>query len=214
MATKYALLSLLATLPQLSSAETVLGAYIFHRHGDRTAKAWAPVNLTALGADEVFASGTYYRSQYISSNATTPIHGISSDIAVLAQLSVTSPIDNVLQSSAEVFLQGLYPPAGAASVQTLANGSSVEAPLGGYQYVPVQATTNAATGSSAESNEWLQSSSGCGNAIVSSNDYFLSPDYLTTLNSTMGFYQGLLPVINGTFGPSQASFKNAYTSTS
>jgi hypothetical protein len=211
MATSGMILALAALLPQLASAETVIGAFIFHRHGDRTAKAWNPVNLTALGADEVFTSGTYFRNRYVSSNASSPIHALSSDIAVLSQMSVTSPIDNVLQSSAQVFLQGLYPPAGSVSSQTLANGSSVEAPMGGYQYVPVQAVTNAATGGGAESNEWLQASSGCGNAVASSNNYFFSAEYMSTLNSTKDFYQSLDPVISGTYSSAQASFKNAYT---
>jgi hypothetical protein len=42
--------------------ETVLGIYIFSRHGDRTAKATPPANLTDLGYEEVFTSGTYFRN--------------------------------------------------------------------------------------------------------------------------------------------------------
>jgi hypothetical protein len=206
---------LLLSLPllfQVGSAETVLGVYIFHRHGDRTTKSYSPVTLTPLGADQVFASGSYYRSRYISSNATSQIHGISSDVVVLSQLAVTSPIDQTLQNSASVFLSGLYPPAGTASQQTLANGSTFEPPLGGYQYIPVNAVTNAASNGGSEDNEWLQAGSGCGNALVSSNSYFTSADFLATLNSTKAFYQNLLPVINGTFSNATATFKNAYTS--
>ena len=35
------------------AAETVLGAYIFSRHGDRTAKSTPPAVLTDLGYQEV-----------------------------------------------------------------------------------------------------------------------------------------------------------------
>ena len=42
--------------------EAVLGIYIFSRHGDRTAKATPPANLTDLGYEEVFTSGTYFRN--------------------------------------------------------------------------------------------------------------------------------------------------------
>ncbi|RYP73737.1 hypothetical protein DL771_003450 [Monosporascus sp. 5C6A] len=101
------LLVSLATLP-LVKAETVLGVYIFHRHGDRTPKSHTPVNMTALGAD---------------------------------QMDVTSPVDTVLQNSAQAFLQGLYPPVGSLSEQRLADESSVEAPLGGYQYIPVNSVS-------------------------------------------------------------------------
>jgi hypothetical protein len=206
-----AVLTLAALLPAVS-AETVLGVYVFHRHGDRTAKEWPPASLTALGAEQVASSGTYYRNRYIAANATSQIANVSHDLAVLSQLSVTAPVDTVLQNSAQTFLQGLYPPAGSAATQKLANGSDSNPPLGGYQYIPVNAVSNAATGASSEDNVWLQSASGCANAISSSNEYYNSTEYLDALASTADFYKSLEPVINGTFSDAQASFKNAYGS--
>jgi hypothetical protein len=45
---------LLASLAaSTASAETVLGVYIFSRHGDRTAKSTPPTSLTDLGFQEV-----------------------------------------------------------------------------------------------------------------------------------------------------------------
>ncbi|KAI1650503.1 phosphoglycerate mutase-like protein [Daldinia loculata] len=199
-----------ATLP-LATSETVLGVYIFHRHGDRTPKSLAPTNLTALGADQVFQSGSYYRSKYVAPDASSPIIGLSNDIAVPTQLSVVSPADSVLQSSAMAFLQGVYPPAGDNGVSILANKSEVQAPLGGYQYIPVGVSSTASSNPNSENNEWLQGGSGCGNAMVSSNNYFQSTEFVSTLDRTRSFYSGLLPVINGTFSASQANFKNAYT---
>jgi len=86
-------LSALANNAIVSAAdsERILGVYVFHRHGDRTAKAWSPVNLTALGADEVHSSGAFYRSRYVSSNADFRVAGLSSETAVLSQLEVTAP---------------------------------------------------------------------------------------------------------------------------
>ncbi|KAF6843528.1 hypothetical protein CMUS01_02014 [Colletotrichum musicola] len=192
-----------------AAAETVLGIYVFHRHGDRTAKKWPPVRFTDLGASEVYTSGLHYGERYVRSNASAQIRALSSDDVRPEQLAVTSPTDVVLQSSAYAFLQGLYPPAGTVNV--LANGTRVEAPLGGYQYVPVNAVSTAATSQDAENSEWLQGGSGCGNAVVSSNNYFSSPEYKAVAAESRDFYQALLPVINGTFGPSQATFENAYT---
>ncbi|GJC86956.1 hypothetical protein ColLi_09794 [Colletotrichum liriopes] len=192
-----------------AAAETVLGIYVFHRHGDRTAKKTPPVRFTDLGAYEVYTSGLHYGERYVRDNATAQIRSISADDVLPEQLAVTSPSDVVLQSSAYAFLQGFYPPAGTADA--LANGSSVEAPLGGYQYVPVNAVATAATSTDAESSEWLQGGSGCGKAVVSSNNYFSSPEYAALDAESRGFYQGLLPVINGTFGGKAASFENAYT---
>ncbi|SCV31987.1 uncharacterized protein FFB14_03802 [Fusarium fujikuroi] len=199
----------LSSLPSLAATEDVLGLYVFHRHGDRTAKAWKPVNFTALGADEVHSSGSWYRDTYVSKDASRKITGLSPESAVLSQLDVTSPVDAVLQNSALVFLQGLYPP--TKQFETLANGSKVEAPLSGYQYIPIASVETAASDKNSENSAWLQGNSGCTNAEASSNDYFSSSEYAGVYKDSESFYQGLLPVINGTYGKDEANFQNAYT---
>jgi hypothetical protein len=202
----------LACSPLSVSAQTVLGVYIFSRHGDRTAKAPGNTRLTSLGYQEVFQSGTYYRNRYIAGNASSPIANISSDTVTLSQLSVSAPWDNVLMSSATGFLQGLYPPVGSSvGVEQLHNGSRVSNPLNGYQIIPI---AQAATGTGSEDSAWLQGASNCANALISSNNYFDSEEYLALLSSTQDFYTGLTPMINNTFSSSQISFKNAYTSKS
>ena len=121
--------------------ETILGAFIFHRHGDRTSKSWPPARLTDLGAAEVYRSGIFYRNRYI--NGSSPINGIEKNIAKLSQLNIQAPVDIVLQPSAIAWLQGLYPPVGTAlGMQTLRNGTNVEAPLDGYQLIPVNLATS------------------------------------------------------------------------
>ncbi len=209
------LLAITSLLPLIQAQETVLGVYIFHRHGDRTSKSYPPTSLTDLGYQQIFQAGDFYRHRYVDANATSPIYGISSDIVKNSQLSVEAPVDTVLQNSAAGFLQGLYPPVGATlGSQTLANGSSVEAPLNGFQLIPVNVVASAASGSNSENSAWLQGQSGCYNAIVSSNNYFFSSEYLDKLNSTAKFYQSILPVINGTFTSATDTFKNAYSSKS
>ncbi|ORY17634.1 histidine phosphatase superfamily [Clohesyomyces aquaticus] len=200
------LLPVLSLLIGADAAETVLGAYIFHRHGDRTPKSLPPANLTTLGYDEVYTSGQYYRSRYLT--GSSKIRGINKDIVKLSQLSVTSPVDNVLQSSAVGFLQGLYPPVGETmSTQSLANGSDVQAPMNGYQLIPVNIVSS---GTGSEDNGWLQDASGCQNAKLSSNAYFSSAEYNNLLSSTKDLYKSLVPVVNGTFDASDVTFKNAY----
>lgn len=212
MQSKLLLATLSAAAVAPAAAEQVLGVYIFHRHGDRTSKAWNPVSLTPLGAQQVASSAEFYRNRYITSDADQRIASISANQAVLSQLAVTAPVDNVLQNSANVFVQGLYPPNQTAGSQKLANGTTVEAPLGGYQYIPVNTVTSGASSSNSESSAWLQGSSGCSDAVVSSNSYFLTPEYLSTFNDTKDFYQNLLPVINTTFNSTTATFKNGYSS--
>lgn len=197
-------------LAQTESNETVLGVYMFHRHGDRTAKSTPPANLTDLGYLQVHTSGDYYRNRYISSDATYKINGINSDIVKQSQIAVSAPDDVVLQSSAMGFLQGLYPPVGGAlGSATLRNGTNVTSPMNGYQLIPVELVS---TGAGSEDAGWLQSTSNCAKATISSNNYFESESYMNYLNSTREFYDMLLPVINGTFNASMDSFKNAYTS--
>lgn len=195
----FLVLSLLAG----AEAETVLGAYIFHRHGDRTPKALAPTNLTTLGYEQVYRSGQYYNSRYIIGDDR--IKGINEDIVKLSQLSVSSPVDNVLQTSAIGFLQGLYPP--VRTVQTLSNGTDVTAPLSGYQLIPVNTIE---TGVGSEDAGWLQDASSCANAKTSSNSYFQSSQYQDTLKATGDFYSSLVPVVNPILTADQVTFKNAY----
>ena len=199
---------LLLLLPLTQAAETVLGLYIFSRHGDRTTKAYPPTKLTDLGYSEVFSSATWFRENYI--NGTSPINGIEPDIVKLSQIAASAPLDNVLMTSTQGFLQGLYPAVGPTlGSQTLGNGTVVSAPLDGYQLIPIATVV---TGTGSEDNAWLQGASNCANAEISSNNYFTSPEYLALLNSTEAFYTSILPSINTTFNASQANFANAYTS--
>jgi hypothetical protein len=200
-------LSALSMLAGAEAAETVLGAYIFHRHGDRTPKALAPTNLTALGYEQVYTSGQYYRSRYLSGDSK--IRGINEDTVKLSQLAVTAPVDNVLQNSAQGFLQGLYPP--VQTVQTLANGKSVQAPMDGYQLIPVNTVQ---TGAGSEDAGWLQDASSCQNAKKSSNAYLQSKEYMDLAASTKDLYSGIVPAVNNIINADQVSYKNGYVGTS
>lgn len=193
----------LSMLAGADAAETILGAYIFHRHGDRTPKALAPTNLTALGYEQVYTSGQYFRSRYLSGDSK--IRGINEDTVKLSQLAVTAPVDNVLQNSAMGFLQGLYPP--VQTVQTLANGQTVQAPMDGYQLIPINTVQ---TGAGSEDSGWLQDASSCQNAKASSNAYFDSKEYKDLAASTKDFYTSIVPSINNVISADQVTYKNAY----
>ncbi|KAI9800479.1 MAG: hypothetical protein M1833_003365 [Piccolia ochrophora] len=190
-------------------AETVLGVYIFSRHGDRTPKAYPPTELTDLGYAEVHQSGQYFRSRYIDSSASSQIVGIEPQTVQLTQISVQAPVDNVLMISAQAFLQGLYPPVGReAASETLTNGTTVSAPLDGYQLIPIYTSD---TGASSEDQAWLQGATGCAKAQTSSNAYFSSQEYAKVKERTDEFYQSLAPVINDTFSGDKLSYRNAYS---
>ncbi|CAG8971752.1 hypothetical protein HYALB_00007232 [Hymenoscyphus albidus] len=203
---------LLASLPLTHAQETILGLFIFHRHGDRTSKSFAPTTLTDLGYAQVHQSGSFFRDRYVDSNAILPVYGISSSVVKNSQLKVEAPVDTVLQNSAVGFLQGLYPPVGAGvETQSLANGSRVLPPLGGYQLIPVNSVASASSGADSENSAWLQGQSGCGKAMVSSNNYFYSNEYFEKLSATTPFYQSIFPVINRTFTSAANTYFNAYS---
>ncbi|KAL2865036.1 histidine phosphatase superfamily [Aspergillus lucknowensis] len=190
------------------SAEKVLGAYVFARHGDRTAKILDNTQLTDLGYNQVYTTGSSYHDRYINSSSSQYIQGISEQIVDLSQLTSSVPADAVLQNSATGFLQGVYPPAGSASSQELADGTKVESPLNGYQLIPLSLIDS---GSSSEDSAWLQSTTDCQNAIVSSDNYYSSELYNELLDSTRDFYRSLSSLIDTSFSESDMNFKNAYS---
>ncbi|CAI7634271.1 unnamed protein product [Penicillium manginii] len=185
-----------------ADAERVLGAYVFQRHGDRTAKSWPPTKLTSLGYSQEYMTGSFFHDRYISANSSHKIDGISTDIVNLAQITASAPQDDVIDNSGVGFLQG------SIATETLRNGSTVEVPLNGYQLIPM---SDVKSGSGSEDNTWLQSTSSCGKAIVSSNNYFNSNSYVSLLSGTRRLYQSLEPLVNETFSASELSYKNAYT---
>ncbi|KAJ5688824.1 hypothetical protein N7462_003216 [Penicillium macrosclerotiorum] len=189
-------------------AERVLGAFIFARHGDRTAKVFGNTELTDLGYSEVYTAGDFYHDRYINSSSEKHIEGIASEIVVAKQISASAPDDAVLQNSATGFLQGVYPPAGSDANTTLGNSTVVMSPLNGYQLIQLTTTTS---GSDSEDATWLQGSSDCQKATISSNNYYTSDSYNSLLKSTEDFYQSLSSMLNTTFTSSQMTFKNAYT---
>jgi hypothetical protein len=205
-----ALAALALPLSALAHDTTVLGAFVFHRHGDRTEKAHKPTRLTELGYRQVYEAGSYFRAKYIDGESGSRISGISEKVVTLSQLDVEAPVDAVLQNSAQGFLQGLYPP--VQSVQTLANGTKISAPLNGYQLIPVNIVSSASTaGSDAENTAWLQGLSGCPAAVASSNAYFESEEFSKLQSETKEFFQSLQPVVEGTFDVAYTTYKNAYS---
>lgn len=204
-----ATLVFMVSLPfaDLINAERVLGAYIFQRHGDRTAKAWAPTKLTTLGYSQEYMAGSFFNDRYISPNSSYQIEGINTDVVNLAQVTASAPQDDVIENSGEGFLQGLYPPVGSIATETLRNGSKIQSPLNGYQLIPM---SDVESGSGSEDATWLQSTSLCSKAKISSNNYFSSKSYNDLLSTTRGLYQSLESLVNQTFSSSELNYKNAY----
>ncbi|KAJ6518482.1 histidine phosphatase superfamily [Mycena vulgaris] len=125
----------------------VLGVIIIARNGDRREyyqdpKTYAPslTESTALGVTDLHLLGTQLRETYLTPGSATFISSISGDIADTQQIRVRAKAGGegtVVFDSAIALLQGLFPPSSRNKI-TLANGTIVTAPLGGYQYVPIE----------------------------------------------------------------------------
>jgi acid phosphatase len=207
MAILAVLLAVTLPLADLANAERVLGAYLFQRHGDRTPKELPPTKLTYLGYNEEYVAGTVFRDRYILPGSSNQIEGISTDLVNLAQITASAPQDTVIQLSGQAFLQGLYPAAGSSANETLRNGSTIDAPLSGYQLIPIK---DVQSGAGSEDNPWLQSTSLCNNADLSSNNFYYSSLYNNLMSSTHDLYQSLEPLLSHTYTSSQMNFKNAF----
>src|ERR1700761_6015537 len=124
--------------------ETVLGIVILARHGDRlgfyqdpTTYTASGTSITPLGLQQELALGALLRETYLTSSSPKFISGIN-PIVDSTQIVVRADAGDegfVIYDSSIALLQGLYPPSNAHNI-TLANGTVVESPLGGYQYVP------------------------------------------------------------------------------
>lgn len=193
----------------MADAQRVLGTYIFQRHGDRsTAKILPPTMLSDLGYSEMVMTGQFFRDRYISPSSPLQIEGISPQIVNLTQVLASAPLDDVIQNSGQAFLQGLYPPVGNSATETLRNGSTIQAPLNGYQLIPMMTVQ---TGSDSENNPWLESTTSCYLATLSSNEYYYSAQYQNLLSSTRQLYQSVAPLVDGVFSSNELNYKNAYT---
>lgn len=141
-------LTALSSLPSTSAARTTWGSVIFTMYGEHTPVLTSGTpSLTPLGAQQALASGNTLRTRYISgtgNNITSsyPIAGISQSLLDNSQLYMLSTNQPWVVSSAQAFMQGLYPPIGALHVDSqsmLANGTLIQYPLNGYQYPSIEA---------------------------------------------------------------------------
>lgn len=202
----------------------VVGSLIFGRHNDRPAK---PASyLTPIGAESQYQIGQFYRERYFgldSSNVktssatndnTTVIAGLNKDgLFVNGQIYCEAESSNVILFSHYAFLQGLYPPqdvAGTAvgnfTLAEIANGTVVENPLHGYQYIKSNIQENATNGYI-----WTKGDTNCP-ASDAAIDEVENSDYFNQLtNESADFYQSIsdIPFIKETFSSSKLNFGNS-----
>ncbi|KAI0598668.1 histidine phosphatase superfamily [Biscogniauxia sp. FL1348] len=202
-----------------STTETVWASFAYVLHGERTPVLGdSPVTLTPLGAQQLYSQGALFRARYLSNTTlsdednkittNSPIVGLGRDAIDNSQLSIYSTTDNVVTGSTLAFLQGLYPPVtGGSNASTLANGSTIEYPLSGYQYPNIQTLSGLDPNSI-----WIDGHSGCA-AYLSSGDEFADEAYSQQLyNASLDFYQTTWAAVfpDSALPASTVSFDHAY----
>lgn len=197
--------------------DTILGAFIFGRHGDRLTKPTS--TLTTLGAHQLLSSGQFYHARYLDPESSLHIEGLNLTYHE-SQLSAQAPNSGVIQMSQWAFFQGLYPPLNtlkglSAEIsenevislsESLANGTDLDAPLEGYQYVVSQGVDE-----DAPANIWIKGDESCPNFDASSQRYYQSSEFKTLNESTFDFYQGLSSIVAGGIPKAKLNYANAYS---
>ncbi|KDQ56464.1 hypothetical protein JAAARDRAFT_59326 [Jaapia argillacea MUCL 33604] len=129
------------------SHPNVRGVVILARNGDRSEyrqdpKTYAPgpTESSPLGESQSHHLGAFLRSVYLNSNSPSRIQKMKYDLVDTQQVHVRAKAGgegNAVFDSCIALLQGLFPPNPNNKI-VLANETTVVAPLGGYQYVPVE----------------------------------------------------------------------------
>ncbi|XXG96358.1 hypothetical protein Hte_002640 [Hypoxylon texense] len=221
-----AALSLAGVAAAQSVNETVWSSFSYVLYGERTPSEGGVIrpSLTPLGAQQLYSQGSLFRARYLSNSSlsdednsittNSPIAGIEQQALDSSQVTVFSTTDSYVVGGALAFLQGLYPPVtdafaynnGGANASTLANGSSVDYPLGGYQYPNIQTIS-----STDPDSVWIEGHALCTEYGTSGLDFRNSEIAQELHNLTLDFYETTWQeVFPNTLPNSMLNFDYAY----
>ncbi|KAL5116576.1 hypothetical protein ACEQ8H_005572 [Pleosporales sp. CAS-2024a] len=194
-------------------------AFALIRTGERTPmlRQGAPV-LTALGAQQMFKLGQNLRTRYIA--GATPsglgiehIAGMSNAALDNNQIMIQTSSQQHVISSAQAFMQGLYPPHSLGNsngtafslANLLSNGSAIDFPLGGYQYANIQSA-----GPYDPDSIFVSGIQNCPEAQQAAVKYFTTPSFYNTSRANEELYNKLnIDWFEGNLMPDQLSYVNA-----
>lgn len=144
-------LALYGPVPVLAqNTEKVWALFVYTTHGDSIPNGLPHAGaLTPHGADRLYAAGSAFRDRYVSFYSkdlpsNLRVQNLSPYVLRADEISVQSSADEPASSSAQAFMQGLYPPLDTSYgapyddlSSKLSNGSYTSYPLHGYQYPPI-----------------------------------------------------------------------------
>ncbi|KAL4919780.1 histidine phosphatase superfamily [Aspergillus aurantiobrunneus] len=218
-----ALLSLsLGTLPVTAQDQTakVWAVYAYTVNGETIPQVFPrPRSLTQYGAYQLHEAGSAFRDRYVtlnsgSSESNTRIEDLSPYLLNNDDVNVASTSDAADLASAQAFMQGVYPPLddsfNASSFDggiSLADGSVVYPPLGGYQYPSIVTFGKEDPQSVNIAGQELCSAHAFANA-----QYIGSKEFWQTYEESIVFYNYLHAMaLSGEFDTTAATYANATT---
>jgi hypothetical protein len=171
---------------QSSNSEHTHAAFAFIRTGERTPSLRNNTQiLTTVGATQMHALGQKLRSKYV--NGSDSIAALSTDVLNNNQIWVQTLDTPHLVSSAQAFMQGLYPPYDSNNATgVLADGSSVDYPLNGYQYASVHAASP-----NDPYSRLVSGAQSCPQAQSDGLKYFTTPEFKATSAANKDLYKKL-----------------------
>jgi hypothetical protein len=151
-----------------------------------------------VGANQMYTLGQNFRTRYIAGDkpnglGTEHIANLSTDVLDNGQIRVQTLDTPYLVSSAQAFMQGLYPPHGisngtADATGVLADGTTVDYPLNGYQYANIQAASQ-----DDPKSRIVSGAQNCPMAQVDGLTYLTTGQFQETYAATEGLYKSLTP---------------------
>jgi hypothetical protein len=171
--------------------------FAFIRTGERTPLEQPGASvLTALGANQMYDLGRNFRSRYVSGNSPAAlgvahIANISQDFLNNDQILVQTLDTPYLISSAQAFMQGLYPAHGISNgtgdaTGVLADGTVLDFPLNGYQYADIESF-----GSSDPNSISVSGSQNCPIAQRDAMRYFTTDTFINAKSANEELYNSL-----------------------
>jgi len=182
------------------STSNVLGVVVMARHGDRQ-EFWqdpdtyttSQTTITPLGNKQEFQLGQLLRQLYLNSTSPSFISGVNGTLfnqtQVYARADGSSGEGGVIVDSAVSLLQGLFP-ANPNYTTTLANGSTIEGPLNGYQIVPLETVE-------LDNDISLEGWTDCGTFNTATEVFYNSSEFAQKQSETAAFLSDLSKYLDG-----------------
>lgn len=207
------------------SEETVWSSVAYILSGESTplrgSASASGSTLTPLGAQQMLQAGSVFRARYLTLNGNlteaqsrlttqAPIKDIELSAIDNSQLNIAATDDMRTSTSAQAFMQGLYPPAGQSvsndsggiAAAQLANGSILDFPLGGYQYPNIQTLSSLDPMSI-----WIEGHANCPEYQATNYAFHGDTTVQQSYNQTLAFYRALWPrVFAGAFTYNMANY--------